>query len=147
MTGWFQGFLSFCRNESGWVFLKTCAWMGLVLLIAAGVVSYGPLLFVKADAQRDLDNATRAAIMQVDMDKLKVGKVEWFEDQVEAVFDQKMREQGYNIQSKLLTLNSENTSLHSEVDIIINFHPFFFGPARNLILSRTSTVQLFWADD
>lgn len=115
------------------------------MLIAAGVVSYGPLLFVKAEAQRDLDNATRAAVMQIDMDKLRVGQILWLEEEAEAVFDEKM--QKYDIQSKTLTLNPENNSLHSEVDIVISFRPFFVGQARELIMPRESTVQLFWADD
>ncbi|WP_288925348.1 hypothetical protein [Aminobacterium colombiense] len=145
MTGRSRAFLNFCRNENGWVFLKTCAWLGLVLLIAAGVVSYGPLLFVKAEAQRDLDNATRAAVMQIDMEKLRIGEVIWLEDEVEEMFDQKMRE--YSLQSKVLTLNPANYSLHSEVSIIINFRPFFVGQPRELVMPRESTAQLFWAAD
>jgi hypothetical protein len=100
---------------------------------------------MKASVQRDLDNATRAAVMQIDMEKLRVGQVVWLEDEVEEMFNSKMQE--YNLKSKVLTLNPAKNSLHSEVNIVISFRPFFVGQARELIMPRESTVQLFWADD
>lgn len=118
--------------------------MVLALLVAAGVISYAPLLTARSQAQRDLDIATRAAVMQVDRDMLRIGQVVFIEEDVESVFGQMMQDMGYTLVSKELTLNAAEKSLRSDVELVLHFRPFFFGAEADLVLQRNSTVQLFW---
>lgn len=108
------------------------------------VISVAPLYNMKAQIQRDLDHATRAAAIQLDMQELSLGQIVFNEAALVAAFDHHFSQ--YEVRDRQLDLDTEKKILTSTVTVVVLFKPWFLGQERELIIPKTSSIQVFIAE-
>lgn len=118
--------------------------MSMALILVAMVVSLGPLFNLTARVQRDLDHATRAAAVQVDLQELESGLIVFNENKVREAFLAHF-DQHELVSAPELFLDLDAHFVTSKVWVRIRFRPLFY---KGLTFERawTSTVQIFFAD-
>lgn len=118
--------------------------MAMACVLVSMVISLAPLYNMKAQIQRDLDHATRAAAVQIDLQMLSRGQIVFNEAAVEAAFDLHFNQ--YEVIERQLDLDLINSVLTSTATVRIPFHPWFYGSAQDIDIPRTSSVQIFLMD-
>jgi len=116
----------------------------MFFILITMVISIAPLYDMKAQIQRDLDHATRAAAVQIDMQELSLGQIVFNEASLIAAFDQHFAQ--YEVRDRQLDLNTEKKILTSMVTVVILYKPWFFGTETELVIPRTSSVQVFFPE-
>lgn len=117
----------------------------MAFILVAMVVSLGPLFNLTTRVQRDLDHATRAAAVQIDLQELYGGQIVFDEFRVRDAFLSHF-DQYELVGSPELCIDFDNSTVTSTVTVRIHFYPLFYGQGMEITRTWTSSVQVFFGE-